>query len=69
MSTTDTRDSRLLAVLHKLLDTSSSTLKRDLERHRVELTRNEFEDEENDEASADETDEGSQNEAKGELTV
>ena len=41
----DTRDSRLLAVLNKLLDTSTSTVKRDLERHRSELTRNEFEEE------------------------
>lgn len=50
MSSEDTRDSRLLAVLHKLLDTSSATLKRDLERHKTELTRNEFEDEEDEEA-------------------
>ena len=41
----DTRDSRLLAVLNKLLDTSTSTVKRDLERHRSELTRKEFEEE------------------------
>ena len=60
----DTRDSRLLAVLNKLLDTSTTTVKRDLERHRGELTRNEFEDEEDvEEEEEDEAmdNEGSQN--------
>ena len=41
----DTREARLLAVLQKLLDTTTiSVKKKDLERHRDELVRNEFED-------------------------
>jgi hypothetical protein len=57
----DTRDSRLLAVLNKLLDTSTTTVKRDLERHRSELTRNEFDDEEEEEEDETMDNDGSQN--------
>lgn len=52
------RSTQLLAVIQKLLDGSAAAKKKDLERHKKELQRNEFESES---STSSEDEEGSEN--------